>query len=57
MKKTFLNWKRVKKYHDYDDIEFKGIRDVKNLLPLSIDEDYYKPIRTNSSFNDNYIEY
>ena len=57
MIKTFLNWKRVKKYHDYDDIEFKGIRDVKNLLPLSIDEDYYKPIRTNSSFNDNYIEY
>ena len=57
MKKTFLNWKTVKKYHDYDDIEFKGIRDVKNLLPLSIDEDYYKPIRTNSSFNDNYIEY
>ena len=57
MKKTFLNWKRVKKYHDYDDIEFKGIRDVKNLLHLSIDEDYYKPITTNSSFNDNYIEY
>ena len=57
MIKTFLNWKRVKKYHDYDDIEFKGIRDVKNLLYLSIDEDYYKPIRTNSSFNDNYIEY
>ena len=46
MKKTFLNWKRVKKYHDYD-----------YRIHLSIDEDYYKPIRTNSSFNDNYIEY
>ena len=24
---------------------------------MSIDEDYYKPIRTNSAFNSNYIEY
>ena len=24
---------------------------------MSIDEDYYKPIRTNSSFDDMYIEY
>ena len=32
-------------------------KDVKNLSNLSIDKDYYKPIRTNSSFNDNYIEY
>ena len=46
-----------KKYYDYDDIEYKGIREVKNLFDLSIDEDYYKPIKTNDAFNSNYIEY
>ena len=46
-----------KKYYDYDDIKCKGIRDVRNLFGLSIDEDYYKPIKTNDAFNGNYIEY
>ena len=46
-----------KKYYDYDDVEYKGIRNVKNLFDLSIDEDYYKPIKTNYAFNSNYIEY
>ena len=48
---------KLKKYYDYDDTEYKGIRDVKNLSDLSIDEDYYKPIITNGSFNNNYIQY
>ena len=48
---------KLKKYHDYDDIEYKGIRDVKNWFNLSTDEDYYTPISTNSSFDDNYIEH
>ena len=39
------------KHCDYDDIEYRGIRDVKNLF------DYYKPTRTTSAFNGNYIEY
>ena len=30
---------------------------MKNFSNPSIDEDYRKPRRTNSSFNDNYIEY
>ena len=47
----------MKAYHDYGDIEQRGIRVVRNLFNLSIDEDYYKPIRTNSAFNGNYIEY
>ena len=47
---------KQKKYYD-DDIKYKGIRDVRNLFDLSIDEDYYKPIKTNDSFNNNYIEY
>ena len=44
-------------YYDYDDTEYKGIRDVKDLFYLSIDENYYKSIITNSAFNNNYIKY
>ena len=47
---------KLKKFYNYDDTEYKGIRDVGNLFGLSVDEDYYKPIRTNSDFN-GYIEY
>ena len=46
---------KLNKY--YDDLEYKGIRDTKNLFE-EVDEDYYKPIKTiNSAFNNNYIEY
>ena len=48
---------RLKKHYDYDDIQYKGIRDVGNLFNQSMDEDYYKPIKTKSAFNGNYIEY
>ena len=48
---------KLNKYYDYDDIEYKGIRDVENLFNQSTDEDYYKPIKTKSTFNGNYIEY
>ena len=44
-------------YYDYDDTEYKGIIDVKDLFDLSIDEDYYKPIITTGTFNNNYIQY
>ena len=47
---------KPKNYYDYDDIEYKGIRDVKDLFDLSIDEDYCKPRITNGAFN-NYIQY
>ena len=50
------NLSRLKKYYDYDDIEYKGIRDIGNSFNLSIDEDYYKPIRTIRVF-DNKINY
>ena len=43
------------KYYDYDDIDYKGIRDVRDLFDLSTDEDYYKPIITNGAFKNNYI--
>ena len=48
---------KVNKYYDYDDIEYKGIRDVGNLSNQSTDEDYYKPTKTKSAFYGNYIEY
>ena len=51
------NHSKTKMYYDYHDIEYKGIREVKDLFDLSIDEDYYKPIITKGAFNDNYIQY
>ena len=50
---------KIKKHYDYDDIEYKGIRGVGNLFIQSTDEDYYKPIKTFSVFDNknNYIEY
>ena len=47
---------KPKKYYDYDDTEYQGIRNVKELFDLQIDEDYYKPIITNGAFNNNYIQ-
>ena len=47
------------KYYDYDDVEYKEIRNVENLFNQTTDEDFYKPIRTISVFDNkiNYIEY
>ena len=44
-------------YDDYDDTEYKGIKDVKDLFDLPVDEDFYKPIKTNGAFNNNYIQH
>ena len=40
--------------YDYEDIEFKGIRDIADLFN---GEDYYKPIKAKRAFNGSYIEY
>ena len=48
---------KTKKYYDYDDIEKRGIRNVRDLFDLSIDEDYYKPIIVRGAFNGSYIQY
>ena len=51
------NLLKLNTYHDYDDIEYKGIRDVENLF-VKFDEDYYyEPIKTKSCFNGNYNKY
>ena len=49
------NLSKPKKYYDYDDSEYRGIRNVRYLFDLSI-EDYYKP-RVYNTFDGNYIQY
>ena len=51
------NLSKTKKYYDYDDIENKGIRNVRDLFDLSIDEDHYKPIIARGAFNSSYIQH
>ena len=48
---------KLDKYHNYDDYEYKGIKDIKDLFKLSIDKDYYKPILVKSGYNGNYVQY
>ena len=51
------NLSKTKKYYDYDDTEYRGIRNVRDLFDLSIDEDYYKPIIVRGAFNGSYSQY
>ena len=46
-----------KYYRDYDDYEYKGIKDIKNLFKLSVDKDCYKPTLVKSGYNNNYVQY
>ena len=48
---------RLDKYHDYDDFEYKGIKDIENLFKISIDKDYYKAILNKRGYNKNYAQY
>ena len=52
--KRILN---LDKYHDYDDYEYKGIKDIEELFKKSIDKDYYKPKLNKSGYNKNYVQY
>ena len=58
LEESFSNFK---KYHFQDDFKYRNIGDIRNLFNgvalNGIDENYYKPIRTKSAFNGNYIEY
>ena len=51
------NLSKTKMYYDYDDTEYRGIKNVRDLFDLSIDEDYYKPIIAKSAFDGSYIQY
>ena len=56
-KKTNKRLNELEKYRDHDDYEYKGIKDIKDLFKLSIDEDHYKPILVKSGYNKNYAQY
>ena len=58
LKKTKENINRLERYryHDNDDLDYKGIRQIENLFN-EINDDYYKPIKIKGAFNNNYIEY
>ena len=51
------NLSKTKKYYDYDDIEYRGIKNVRDLFDLSVDEDYYKPTMVRGGFDGSYIQY
>ena len=48
---------KLSKYYDYDDIEYRGIRDLRDLFDSSISEDYYRPIIVKGAFSNNCIQY
>ena len=45
------------KYQDYDDYEYKGLKNIEDLFRITIDKDYYKPKLVNSGCNNNYVQY
>ena len=51
------NLLELRKYHDHDDNEYRGIKDIKDLFKLSIDKDYYKPVLLKSGYNNNSVQY
>ena len=52
-----LNEKEKYKYHDRDDLDYHGIRDIENLFEDVNNDDYYKPLLVKSSFKENYKYY
>ena len=53
-----LNKKEKYRYHDRDDLDYHGIRDIENVFDnIDDDDDYYKPILVKSSFDENYKYY
>ena len=52
--KTIL---KLDEYHDHDDYEYKGIKNIKDLFKLSIDKDHYKPVLVKIGYNNTYVQY
>ena len=48
---------KLDEYHDHDDYEYKGIKNIKDLFKLSIDKDHYEPVLVKSGYNNNYVQY
>ena len=49
------NLSKTKKSYENDDVEYREIKDIKDLFDLSIGEDYYQPIVTKGYKGDNEI--
>ena len=54
-----LDKKEEYKYHDHDDLDYYGIRDIEDLFDDNADNDdyYYKPILVKTSLKDGYKYY
>ena len=52
-----LNKKEKYRYHDRDDLDYHGIRDIENVFDNIDDDDYYKPILVKNSFDENHKYY
>ena len=52
-----LNKKEKYQYHDRDDLDYYGIKYIKNLCGIDVDDDYYKLKLIRSSFKNNYKYY
>ena len=51
------NLLKSKKYYEYDDSEYRGIRNVRDLFDFSFDEDYYEPILVKSAFDGSSVKW
>ena len=51
-----LNKKEKNRYHDRDDWDYHGLKDIENMFD-NIDDNYYRPILVKSSFNESYKYY
>ena len=52
-----LNKKEKYRYHDRDDLDYHGIRDIENVFDNIDDDDYYKAKLVKSYFDENYKYY
>ena len=52
-----LDKKEEHKHSDYDDLDYFGISELKDLFTNDDDDDYYKPVLVTSSFEKNYESY
>ena len=48
---------KLDEHCDYDDYEYKGIKNIKDLFKTSINKDHYKLKLVNSGYNNNFAEY
>ena len=52
-----LNKIRTELYNIVDDIDYKGLKEIKKLFNKINEEDNYKPIKTKKASDDDYMEY